>query len=298
MICPASNPRMVAKAAASEADLAILDLEDAVAPAAKVAARAAIVAAFRDLDWGGKPRAYRINALDTPWCYRDLIEIVEPAAELVDRIIVPKVENAGDIAFVDRLLTQLERAAGRATPIAIEAQIESPTGLSAAREIAAASARVAALVFGPGDYAAAAGMPLTAIGTPDAWDAAYAGHRWGYAMHELLIAARSAGARAIDGPYADFRDLDGFRRTCGAARALGYDGKWCIHPSQIPVANSVFRPTADELAAARAVLVAYEASLAAGCGALALDGMMVDAASLRMARATLARAGDDGSEST
>ncbi len=291
LICPASDSRKVAKAVASEADLAILDLEDAVAADAKARARAAVVAAFRDLDWGGKPRAWRVNAVDTPWCYRDLIEVVEAAPDLADLVIVPKVADPAQVAFVDGLLAGLEAATGRTRPIGIEVQIESAAGLANCRSIAATGPRIEALVFGPGDFAASVGMPLAAIGRPDRWDGAYPAHRWGYAMHEILVAARASGLRAIDGPYAAFRDPDGLRRSCETARALGYDGKWCIHPDQVAVANEVFSPTLDEVDHAKATLSAYAASSAQGRGAIALDGVMVDAASLRMAEATLARAG-------
>jgi len=291
LICPASDARKVARAVASNADLAILDLEDAVAAGGKAGARASVVAAFRDLDWGRKPRAWRVNAVDTAWCYRDLIEVVEAAPELADLVVVPKVADPAQIAFVDSLLGGLEAATGRTRPIGIEVQIESAAGLANCRAIAAASPRLEALVFGPGDFAASVGMPLAVIGTPDRWDVAYPAHRWGYAMHEILVAARARGLRAIDGPYAAFRDLDGLRCSCETARALGYDGTWCIHPDQIAVANEVFSPTPDEVGHARATLAAYERSVAEGRGALALDGVMVDAASLRMAEATLARAG-------
>ena len=291
LICPATDGRKVAKAVASEADVAILDLEDAVGPAEKAGARPAVVAAFRGLDWGAKPRAWRVNAPDTPWCYRDLIEVVEAAPDLADLVVVPKVDNPAQVAFVDGLLAGLEAATGREPPIGIEVQIETAAGLSNCRAIAAASPRIEALVFGPGDFAASVGMPLAAIGTPDRWDAAYPAHRWGYAMHEILIAARAVGLRAVDGPYAAFRDLDGLRRSSEAARALGYDGKWCIHPDQVAVVNEVFSPTPEEVSQARATLAAYESALAAGHGALAVDGVMVDAASVRMAEATLAKAG-------
>jgi citrate lyase subunit beta/citryl-CoA lyase len=291
LICPATDGRKVARAVASDADLVILDLEDAVAAEGKAGARASVADAFRDLDWGRKPRAWRVNAVDTPWCYRDLIEVVEAAPDLADLVVVPKVADAAQIAFVDCLLAGLEAATGRDHPIGIEVQIESAAGLVACRAIASASPRVEALVFGPGDFAASVGMPLAAIGTPDRWDAAYPAHRWGYAMHEILVAARAAGLRAVDGPYAAFRDPDGLRHSCETARALGYDGKWCIHPDQVAVVNDVFSPTPEEVEHARATLAAYQRATAEGRGALALDGVMVDAASLRMAEATLARAG-------
>jgi citrate lyase subunit beta/citryl-CoA lyase len=287
---PGSDPRLIAKALASDADVVMIDLEDAVAPPAKAAARANVVAALRDGDWRDRPRTFRMNALDTAWFVRDLVEIIEAAAGRVDLIVVPKVVSAGDVQTVATILAALEAAIGKNEPIGLEIQIESAAGLAQCEAIARASPRLEALVFGPGDYAASLGMPQAAIGMPDRWDAAYPGSRWDYPLQRILVAARVAGVRAIDGPYADFRDLDGFRRSCLAARALGYDGKWCIHPAQVAVANEVFTPDDAELAWAREVLAANADAARAGRGAFALDGQMIDAASLRMAEATLARA--------
>ncbi len=286
---PASSRRMIEKGLASAADVVFLDLEDAVAPAAKSAARQEAIRAVRELDWGGKPRVVRVNAPDTPFCFKDIVELVEAAAEQLDLLLIPKVNGPADVHFVDRLLSQIEAATGRVHPIGIELQIETPAGLAACEAIAAASPRIEALVFGPGDYAAAAGLPQDAIGVPDDWDAAVAGDRFGYPKDRLLVAARAAGLRAIDGPYADFRNLDGFGRACRAARARGYDGIWCIHPSQIATANNLFSPTAEELAWAHRVLDEAAAAARDGRGALTVDGRMVDAASLRMARSTLGR---------
>jgi citrate lyase subunit beta/citryl-CoA lyase len=282
---------MIAKALASDADVVMIDLEDAVAPGQKAPSRSVVAEALRDGDWRGRPRTFRINALDTPWFVRDLVEVVSAIDARADLIVVPKAGNAGDVQTVATVLGSLEAEAGRSEPIGIETQIESAAGLINCEAIAAASPRVEALVFGPGDYAASLRMPLTAIGMPDTWDASYPGHRWDYPMHRILAAARAAGVRAIDGPYADFRDHEGFRRSCLTARALGFDGKWCIHPAQVPIANEVFTPDDAEVAWARAVLAANADAEAEGRGAFALHGQMVDAATLRMARATLARAG-------
>jgi citrate lyase beta subunit len=287
---PGSNPRMIAKALASDADVVMIDLEDAVAPEAKSDARAEVIAALRHGDWRGRPRTFRMNALDTPWFVRDLVEIVEGAGDALDLIVVPKVGSPEDVQTVATILFALESAVGRTTAVGLEVQIESARGLANCEAIAVANPRLEALIFGPGDYAATVRMPLAAIGMPDAWDDAYPGHRWDYPLHRILVAARVAGLRAIDGPYADFRDLDGFRRSCLTARALGYDGKWCIHPAQVPVANEVFTPTEAEIAWAREVLAANADAAREGRGSFALHGQMIDAASLRMARATLARA--------
>ena len=287
---PGSSSRMIEKALASEADVVMIDLEDAVALAEKAAARETAAAALRDGDWRGRPRTFRINALDTPWFARDLVTVYDLAEGQIDLIVLPKASGPGDVQTVSTILTSLESAAGK-PPIMFDVQIESAAGLAHCEAIAASSSRVASLVFGPGDYAASVRMPLAAIGMPDTWDVAYPGHRWDYALQRILVAARAAGVQAIDGPYADFRDLEGFRRSCLVARALGYDGKWCIHPAQVPVANDVFAATAAEIAWAEEIMAANAAAAAEGRGSFALHGQMVDAATLRMAAATLARAG-------
>ncbi|MCD6059643.1 MAG: Citryl-CoA lyase [Thermomicrobiales bacterium] len=282
---PGSNPRMIAKALASDADVVMIDLEDAVAPDEKAVARSTVAEAL--------PRTFRMNALDTPWFVHDLVEVIEGAQGRVDLIVVPKVGRPEDVHTVATILMSLEAAGEAQHPIAMETQIESAAGLVRCEAIAAASPRVEALVFGPGDYAASARMPLAAIGMPDRWDTEYPGHRWDYPLQRILAAARAAGVRTIDGPYADFRDQDGFRRSCLTVRALGYDGKWCIHPDQVPIANEVFTPDEAELTWARQILDANTEAERQGRGSFALNGQMVDAATLRMARATLARRGHD-----
>jgi citrate lyase beta subunit len=286
---PGSNPRMIAKALTTDADVVMIDLEDAVAPEAKSAARARVAEALREGDWRGRPRTFRVNALDSPWFVHDLVEVIGAAEGMVDLIVVPKVGCAADVHAVATVLASLEAAADIQQPIGLHTQIESASGLAHCEAIAA-SPRVEALVFGPGDFAASIGMPHTDIGMPDHWDAGYPGHRWDYPLQRILVAARAAGIRAIDGPFADFRDQDGFHRSCLAARALGYDGKWCIHPDQVPIANEVFTPDEAEIAWAREILAAYAEAERDGRGSFALNARMVDAATLRMARATLARA--------
>lgn len=288
---PASNWRMIEKGVASAADVVFLDLEDAVAPGEKIASRANVVRAFLDLDWGDKPRMYRVNGLDTHYFYRDLIDVVEAAGDAVDLVMLPKCNGPEDVHVVATLLRQIEIGLGRILPIGLEIQIESPAGLIACARIATASSRIESLVFGPGDFAASVGMPAAAIGGEDEWDAAYPGHRFHDVMHHILVAGRAAGLRVIDGPYADFRDDDGLRRSARRARALGYDGKWCIHPIQIPIVNEVFTPGADEIAWAERVVAAAAAAGRGGSGALAVDGVMVDAASVKLAERSLTRAG-------
>ena len=286
---PATASRMVDKALGSGADGVFLDLEDAVAPSEKAGAREDVIRAAREAEWRGRPPRFRVNALDTPYFYRDLVEVVEGAGGLLGAVLVPKVDLAEDLHVVDTLLSQLEVACelepGR---IRIEAQIESAKGLQNVDAIArAGGGRLTALHFGPGDYAASLGMPGSSIGTEDEWDREYPGHRFHYAMHRITVAARSAGLYAFDGPLADYRDEEGLRRAARNARALGMHGKWCIHPAQIQTVNDAFSPTAGELAWAREVINAYEEAGESGLGSISIEGKMVDAASIRMARGLL-----------
>lgn len=285
---PASNRKMVEKGLASNADGVFLDLEDAVAPESKPDARQDVIRALKELAWGGKPAIYRANALDTPYFYRDLIEVVEAAGEHLDAILIPKAQRPEDLHAVHTLLEGLELAVGlEPGDIKIEAQIESSEGLTNIDAIARATQRLTALHFGPGDFAASLRMPQASIGTMDEWDEAYPGHRFHYVMQRIVVAARAAGLRAVDGPVADYRDEEGLHKSCLLARSLGFDGKWCIHPAQIGVVNEVFSPTEKEIEWAQKVVAAYEEANAAGSGAISVDGQMVDAASIKMARTTL-----------
>ena len=287
LFVPAARWAMIEKAAASAADAVCLDLEDSVPEAEKPAARANAVRAFQELDFGSRVRMLRINALDTPFAYRDLIETVEPAGGSIDRIMLPKAGGAKDVAFVDTLLTQIEMHRGLSNRIGIEAQIESAAGFVNIGEIARASERLAALIFGPGDYAASMRMPLANIGEADEHDALYPGHRWHAVMQSIVAHARVYGLRAIDGPYAGYKDAAGFDRSCRIARALGFDGKQCIHPGQLAAANTIFSPTEEEIAQARAVVAAYDRAVAEGRGSVSHNGKMIDAANIRMARTIL-----------
>ncbi len=285
---PAANGRMAEKALGSEADAVFLDLEDAVAPGNKASARKDVAQALKELDWRGRPGLYRANALDTPFFYRDLIEVVEGAGASLDAVIIPKVNRPEDLHAVSTMLAQLELATDlESGKKKLEAQIESAEGLTNADTIARAASRLQALHFGPGDFAASLRMPQTSIGTMDEWDEAYPGHRFHYVMHRIVIAARANDLRAIDGPVADYRDEEGLRKSCLVARSLGFDGKWCIHPGQVETVNEVFSPTEKELEWAKKVVSAYEEANAAGSGSISVDGQMVDAASIKMARNTL-----------
>ena len=285
---PASKWKMIEGGPSSGADLFFLDLEDATAPNEKAAARENVIRAVKELDWQDRPAFYRMNSLDTPYWYRDVIEVVEEAGEGLGLILVPKVERPEDLHALDILLASVEKNASlEPGKIKLEAQIETARGLTNIDAIARATNRLEALVFGPGDYAASVRMPQTSIGTMDEWDEAYPGHRFHYVMHRIVIAARANDLRAIDGPVADYQDEEGLRKSCLIARSLGFDGKWCIHPGQVETVNEVFSPTEKELEWAKKVVSAYEEANLAGSGSISVDGQMVDAASIKMARNTL-----------
>ncbi len=287
---PGSRPELFEKAASSRADYVFLDLEDAVAPDEKEAARRNVIEALGDVDWRGsnKTISVRINGLDTHYMYRDLIDVVEQAGDHVDTILVPKVGVPGDVYTVDALLTQLEQAVGLSHRIGVEALVETALGMANVEAVAASSPRLEALHFGVADYAASCRARTITIGglNPD-----YPGDQWHSALSRMLVACRANGLRAIDGPFGDFGDPDGFIAGARRASALGYDGKWAIHPSQIDLANEVFTPPEAEVDQARRVLRALEEAAAAGRGAAQLDGRMIDAASARMARNVVEMAG-------
>jgi citrate lyase beta subunit len=286
---PASTPAMIQKAAASDADAVCIDLEDSVAWAEKASSRANVIRALKEIDFGRRIRMFRINALDTPFAYRDLVEVVEAAGDRLELVMVPKVGSARDVQFVETLLSQIETHVGLTSAIGIEVQIETASGFLHAREIASASPRLEALIFGAGDYAASMRMPSTAIGEADEHDEIYPGHRWHAVMHTIVAAARVHDLRCMDGPYAGYTDAAGLARACRIALAMGFDGKQCIHPSQLAAVNATFTPSLEEVTRAAAVVKAYEASVAAGQGAATHDGRMIDAANIRMARTILER---------
>ena len=289
LFVPASRPAMIAKAAASAADAVCLDLEDSVLPDEKVASRANVVRALRELDFGPRVRMVRINSLDSEYVDRDLMDVLEGAADRVDVVMIPKVGSPADVAFVDNVLARIEDARGLTRRIGVEAQIESAAGFLYVREIASASSRLEGLIFGPGDFAASMQMPATAIGELDAHDAAYPGHRYHAVMLTIVAAARANGLRCMDGPYAGYTDTAGLVRACQIAVALGFDGKQCIHPGQLATVNAAFSPSEEEVARASALVTAYESAIAEGRGAASYQGRMIDAASLRMAQVILRR---------
>lgn len=290
---PASSERMCEKAAATDADLVFLDLEDACAPAAKEGARAIAVAALTGSDWGRTLRAVRVNGLETPWCHDDIIEIVSGARDALDVLIVPKARSARDVWWVDVLLTQLETKLGLRRPIALEVLIEESEGLANAVEIARSSPRLEAIIFGAGDLSASQRARVDGNFDPVS---EYPGDFWHFARFQVVTAARIAGIDAIDAPYPAYRDADGYRRSAVHASLLGFDGKWAIHPDQIATANEVFAPTPEEVEEARQSMETYRAAEADGVGAIGHDGRLVDAAHMRLAANTLHKASLAGND--
>ena len=287
---PGSSERFLAKAPSLDADALFLDLEDAVAQSEKADARTRIITALKELDFGDKTVVVRVNATDTPFYYRDLIDVVEQAGAELHAIMLPKVQTPGDVEMTAKLLTQIELSTGlEVGRIGIEAQIEDARGLLACEQIATASPRMETLIFGPGDYSASVGIPITTIGgTP----AGYPGDHLNYVYSRLVVAARAAGIQAIDGPYGAVKDEEGLRERSRLAAALGMDGKWTIHPGQIAIVNEVFTPTREEWERAEAMLAAYRAAAdEGGRGAAMFDGEMIDEANRKMAE-RVARAGE------
>ncbi len=290
LLAPASNWKMLQKTAASQADAVCIDLEDAVAVDEKEASRENIIRAYTELDFGNKLKMYRMNGLDTGFAYRDIVEIVEAAGENIDLIVVPKVNGPEDVHFVATLLTQIESYKNIKRPIGIEALIETAAGCVNIREIAASSDRLEGFIYGSGDYAASVQMPMESIGELDENDKIYPGHRWHYVMHAVVSAARAYQKRVLDSPFAGIKDPEGLQQACKVARAMGFDGKWCIHPSQIEAVNETFVPSEKEIEWAQAVLSAYDAALKEGRGAISVKGKMIDEASLKMCNTIVNRA--------
>ncbi len=293
---PGSRPALFPKMAASAADVVNLDLEDSVAPNDKDTAREAIIDATHSIDWNDKTVSVRINGLDTPYWYRDVVDLLERASDRLDLIMIPKVGNAKDLYAVDALVTAIERAKGRKKPIGFEIIIETAAGAQNLDEIAQATPRLQAMSFGVADYAASMGMQVTGIGgtqagydmladgEPGSERALYPADPWHYPIVKMVAACREHGILPVDGPFGDFSDPDAFRAQARRSAILGCVGKWAIHPSQIALANEVFTPSADIVARARAILTAMAEAEAAGQGAAVLDGKLIDIASARQAK--------------
>ncbi len=282
---PGHVRKMHGKAAAGTADVIMLDLEDSVPQEAKEAARKEVLESLLSIDWGHKMLTVRINSLDTPYAYRDLLEIVEEAGSRIDAIVVPKVTHPGDIHFVERMLDGIEQAKQLPATIGIEASIETADGLADVMAIARAGRRVQTLVFGIADYSASIGARLVSISGHGENEAdIYPGHRWHFALSRMVMAAKANGLLAIDAPYGHFKDLDGLKRSAVMAGALGCDGKWAIHPDQLETINQVFSPAPEDIDRAVTVLRAAQAAREEFKGAVAVDGRMVDQATVRLAQ--------------
>jgi citrate lyase subunit beta / citryl-CoA lyase len=288
---PGSSEKMLGKAPNLGADMVFLDLEDAVAPLEKDAARDKVVKAINDLDWGDVVLCVRVNAWDTKWTYRDVIHVVENSSERLDEIMLPKVQSAADVHALDMLLTQIEETTGRKSRVGMEPQIETARGLINVEEICAASDRLETIVFGPADFAASTEMPVLTGGVqiPE-----YPGDHFHYVFSKILMAGRANGLQVIDGPYLKIRELDALRDYSMRTRILGYDGKWALHPDQVKVINEVFTPTQEQFDHAIDLLAAYEKATTEGDpgerkGAVMFGDEMIDEASRKMATKFLRR---------
>lgn len=282
---PGHIEKMHIKARESSVDVIMLDLEDSVPVDAKYEARRQVTQTLESIDWGRKSVTVRINSTDTPFCYRDIVDIVEYAGDRIDTLVLPKVNNAGDVHFVSRLLDGIEMARGLARPIGIEACIETAQGLEQVSAIAAASPRLRTLVFGIADYTASVGARLVSLsGHGESESELYPGHRWHYPLSKMVQVAKAFGLLAIDAPYGNFKDNEGLVKSATMACALGCDGKWAIHPGQIDSINQVFSPSKEDIERAARVLSAAREAELNGRGAIAVDGRMVDQATIRLAR--------------
>jgi citrate lyase subunit beta/citryl-CoA lyase len=282
---PGSSPKMLGKAPGLGADMVFLDLEDSVAPLEKESARANVVAAINDNDWGDTVLCVRVNAWDTEWTYRDVIHVVEGASERLDELMLPKVQSAAEVQALDLLLTQIEQVTGRQATVGIEAQIETARGLINVEEICAASSRLETIIFGPADFAASTEMPVLTGGVqvPE-----YPGDHFHYVFAKILMAGRANELQVIDGPFLKIRELDALRDYSMRTRILGYDGKWALHPDQVTVINEVFTPTQEQFDRAFDILEAYEKATTEGGegerrGAVMFGDEMIDEASRKMA---------------
>lgn len=284
---PGSNMTFIEKAAASAADVVFLDLEDAVAPPDKEQARKNVINGLTEIDWAalGKTVSVRINGLDTAYMYRDVVDVMEQAGDRVHTILVPKVGVPADLYVVETLIEQIEAARGYTTRVGTEALIETALGMANVDAIAASGGRLEALHFGVADYAASNRARTVSIGglNPD-----YPGDQWHFALSRMTVACRAYGLRAVDGPFGDFSDPDGYLAGARRAAALGCEGKWAIHPSQVELANHVFTPLEEEVTKARRIVEALREAEAQGKGAASVDGKMIDAASERMAQNVIA----------
>ena len=299
---PGSNPTFMEKAAKGSADVVFLDLEDAVAPDEKEQARKNVIMALHELDWSGKTVSVRINGLDTQYMYRDVVDVMEQAGDKLDLFMIPKAGTAADIYMVDALVNQIEIAKGYTKRVGFEMIIETALGMQNVHEIAAASTRNESLHFGVADYAASTQARTINIGGPnpdysvlthadeDGKRELHWGDMWHYAVARMVVAARANGLRAIDGPFGDISDPDGFAAQARRSAVLGCEGKWAIHPSQVDIVNQIFSPSEEEVTRAKRVLSAMEEAKSEGSGAVTLDGRLIDLASIRQAEVLVRKA--------
>ncbi len=292
---PGSNTKLFPKMAASSADVINLDLEDSVAPSDKDAARANVIEALNTVDWGSKYMSVRINGLDTPYWYRDVVDVLEQAGDRLDQIMIPKVGCAEDVYAVDALVTAIERAKGRTKPISFEVIIESAAGIAHVEAIAASSPRLQAMSLGAADFAASMGMQTTGIGgTQENYYMLREGEKhwsdpWHWAQAAIVAACRTHGILPVDGPFGDFSDDEGYIAQAKRSATLGMVGKWAIHPKQIALANQVFTPSDEAVSEAREILAAMEQAKANGEGATVYKGRLVDIASIKQAEVIVAQ---------
>ena len=281
---PGHIQKMHDKALNSDADAVMLDLEDSVPFDSKADARSRIIQSLLSRNWTEKTVLFRMNSLDTPFGYRDILEVIEAAGHVIDAVVIPKINTPDDVHFVSRMLDGIELSKRWNRRIGIEASIETAAGLEHVAEIAASSSRIHTLVFGVADYSASIGARLISLsGHGEKESEVYPGHRWHFAMSRIVMAAKARNLQTIDAPYGNFRDPEGLTRSAAMACALGYDGKWVIHPDQINVVNLAFTPSKEDIDRAGRVLAAHKEAVSKGLGAVAVDGRMVDQASVRLA---------------
>ncbi|MGE5352677.1 MAG: HpcH/HpaI aldolase/citrate lyase family protein [Acidobacteriota bacterium] len=288
---PGHIQKMLLKASKSNADVIMLDLEDSVPVESKEEARSVVLSSLKDTGWGNKTVSVRVNAVDTPFAYKDIITLAEEAGERIDSIVIPKVESTADSHFVSRLLDGIESHKGIRKKIALELSIETAEGMENVSKIARSTDRAVSLVFGIADFSASIGARLISIsGHGENEETVYPGHRWHYALSRMIVAAKANGLQVIDAPFGNFSDPEGLRKSAEMSLALGCDGKWAIHPSQIDVINEVYSPSAEEIERAKRIVQAHLDAESKGMGAVSLEGRMVDRATIRMAKELLNKA--------
>ncbi|MGE5430551.1 MAG: HpcH/HpaI aldolase/citrate lyase family protein [Syntrophomonadaceae bacterium] len=288
---PGHIQKMHYKASKSNADVIMLDLEDSVPVELKEEARGIVLSSLKDIDWGDKALSVRINAVDTPFAYKDLISLAEEAGGKIDSFVIPKVNSISEVHFVSHLLEGIESSTGIKKKISLELSIETAEGMENVSEIARSTSRAVSLVFGIADFSASIGARLISIsGHGENEEEVYPGHRWQYALSRMVVAGKANGLMVIDAPFGNYNDPEGLRKSAGLSAALGCDGKWAIHPSQIDIINEVYSPSKEEIERAERIVRAHSEAVSQGLGAVSLEGRMIDHATIRMARNLLNKA--------